>query len=61
MSTTKLTERENFTKNTLCVGPVGPIDKENRVKMYKKMYKKLYKKLYKKYRLRYITGTSLKR
>jgi hypothetical protein len=36
MSTTKLTGRENVTKNTFCVGPVGPSDKENQVKMYKK-------------------------
>ncbi len=34
--TTKLTGRENLTKNTFCVGPVGPTDKENQVKMYKK-------------------------
>jgi hypothetical protein len=47
MSTTKLTGRENLTKNTFCVGPVGPNDKENQVKIYKK------------YCLRYIT--SLKR
>ncbi len=33
MSTTKLTGRENLTKNTFCVGPVGPTDKENQVKM----------------------------
>ncbi len=32
----KLTGRENWTKNTFCVGPVGPNDKENEVKMYKK-------------------------
>jgi hypothetical protein len=36
MSTTKFTRRENWTKNTFCVGPVGPTDKENEVKMYKK-------------------------
>jgi hypothetical protein len=47
MSTTKLTGRENLTTNTFCVGPVGPTDKENQVKMHKK------------YRSRYIT--SLKR
>jgi hypothetical protein len=35
MSTTKLTGRENLTKNTFCVGPVGPSGKENQVKMYK--------------------------
>jgi hypothetical protein len=33
--TTKLTGRENLTKNTFRVGPVGPTDKENQVKMYK--------------------------
>jgi hypothetical protein len=37
MSTIKLTGRENLTKNTtFCVGPVGPTDKENQVKIYKK-------------------------
>jgi hypothetical protein len=36
MSTTKLTGGENLTKNTFCVDPVGPADKENEVKMYKK-------------------------
>jgi hypothetical protein len=45
--TTKLLGRENLTKNTFCVGPVRPTDKENQVKMYKK------------YCFRYIT--SLKR
>jgi hypothetical protein len=45
--TTKLTGRKNLTKNTFCVGPVGPTDKENRAKIYKK------------YCFRYIT--SLKR
>ncbi len=34
--TTKLTGRENLTKNTFCVGPVGPNDEENQVKIYKK-------------------------
>jgi hypothetical protein len=34
--TTKLTGRENLTKNTFSVGPVGPSDKENQVKMFKK-------------------------
>jgi hypothetical protein len=34
--TPKLTGRENLTKNTCCVAHVGPIDKENQVKMYKK-------------------------
>jgi hypothetical protein len=31
MSTTKLTGRENLTKDyrTSCMGPVGPTDKEN--------------------------------
>jgi hypothetical protein len=38
MSTTKLTGRENLTKNTFCVGSVGLTDKENRVKMYKKNF-----------------------
>jgi hypothetical protein len=33
---TKLTGRENLSKQTFCVGPVGPNDKENQVKMYKK-------------------------
>jgi hypothetical protein len=46
-STTKLTGRENLTKNTFCVGPVGPNEKENQVKMYKK------------YCLRYITSGSM--
>jgi hypothetical protein len=35
MSTTKLTERENLTKYAFWLGPVGPTDKENPVKMYK--------------------------
>jgi hypothetical protein len=35
MSTTKLTGRENLTKNTFCVGPVGPTDKENQVRCIK--------------------------
>jgi hypothetical protein len=30
--TTKLTGRDNLTKNTFCVGLVGPTDKENTVK-----------------------------
>jgi hypothetical protein len=34
MSTTKLTGRENLTMHAFCVGPVGPTDKENQVKMY---------------------------
>jgi hypothetical protein len=34
--TKKLTGRENLTKNTFCVGPVGPTDKENQVKMCEK-------------------------
>ncbi len=33
---TKLIGRENSTENTFCVGPVGPTEKENQVKMYKK-------------------------
>ncbi len=36
MRTTKLTGRENLRKNTFFVGPVGPSDEENQVKMYKK-------------------------
>ncbi len=36
MSTKKLTGTENLTQNTFCVGPVGPTDKENHLKMYKK-------------------------
>jgi hypothetical protein len=36
MSTKNLTGRENLTKNIFSVGPVGPTDKENQVKMYKK-------------------------
>jgi hypothetical protein len=36
MSTKKLTGRENLTKNTFCVGPVGPTDEENQVKIYEK-------------------------
>jgi hypothetical protein len=35
MSTTKLTGRENLTKYAFWLGPVGPTDKENQVKMYK--------------------------
>jgi hypothetical protein len=38
MNTTKLTGRENLTKNTFCVCPVGPTGKENEVKMYKKYF-----------------------
>jgi hypothetical protein len=38
MSTSKLTGRENLTKYTFWLGPVGPTDKENEVKMYKKYY-----------------------
>jgi hypothetical protein len=45
--TTKLTETENLTKNTFCVGPIGPTDNENQVKMYKK------------YCFRYITSLKL--
>jgi hypothetical protein len=36
MSKTKLTGRENLTKYAFCLGPVGPTDKENQVKLYKK-------------------------
>jgi hypothetical protein len=36
MSTTKLTGRENLTKYAFWLGPSGPTDKENQVKMYKK-------------------------
>jgi hypothetical protein len=32
----KLTGRENLTKYAFCLGPVGPSEKENQVKMYKK-------------------------
>jgi hypothetical protein len=35
MSTTKLTGMENLTKYAFWLGPVGPTDKENQVKMYK--------------------------
>ncbi len=34
--TAKLTGRENLTKNTFCVGPFEPTDKENQEKMYKR-------------------------
>jgi hypothetical protein len=45
MSTIKLTGRENLlTKKAFWLGPVGPIDKENQVKMLKK------------YGFRYITS-----
>jgi hypothetical protein len=44
MGTTKLTGRENLTKITFCMGPVGPTEKENQVEMYKK------------YRFTYITS-----
>jgi hypothetical protein len=40
MSITKLTGRENLTKNTLCGGPVGPTDNEYQVKMYYGQQKK---------------------
>ncbi len=36
MSTTKRIERENLTKYAFWLGPVGPTDKEDQVKMYKK-------------------------
>ncbi len=36
MSTTKLIGRENLTKYAFWLGSVGPTDKENQVKMYKK-------------------------
>jgi hypothetical protein len=36
MSTTKLTGRENLTKYAFWLGPLGPTDKENQVKMYEK-------------------------
>jgi hypothetical protein len=36
MSRTKLTGRENLTKYAFWLGPGGPTDKENQVKMYKK-------------------------
>jgi hypothetical protein len=35
MSKTKLPGRENLPKYAYCLGPVGPIDKENQAKMYK--------------------------
>jgi hypothetical protein len=34
MSPTKLTGRENLTNYAFWWGPVGPIDKENQVKMF---------------------------
>jgi hypothetical protein len=36
VSTTNLTGRENLTKYAFWLGPVGPVDKENQVEMYKK-------------------------
>jgi hypothetical protein len=36
MRTTKLTGRENLTKNAFWLGPGRPIDKDNQFKMYKK-------------------------
>jgi hypothetical protein len=36
MSKKKLTGRENLTKYAFWLGPGGPTDKENQVKMYKK-------------------------
>jgi hypothetical protein len=38
MSIIKLKGRENLTKYTFWLGPGGPTDKENQVKMYKKYY-----------------------
>jgi hypothetical protein len=38
MSTTKLIGRENLTKYAFWLGPGGPTDKENQVKMYKKYF-----------------------
>jgi hypothetical protein len=38
MSTIKLTGRENSKKYAIWLGPVGPIDKENQVKMYKILF-----------------------
>ncbi len=35
MITTKLSGQENLTKYALWLGPFGPSDKENQVKMYK--------------------------
>ncbi len=35
---TELTGRENLTKNTFCVGPVGPTDKENQLKVFKSTF-----------------------
>ncbi len=36
VSTTKFTERENLTKYAFWLGPVGPTDKENQVKIKKR-------------------------
>jgi hypothetical protein len=36
MSTTTLTGRKNLTKFSFWLGPVGPTEKENQTKMYKK-------------------------
>jgi hypothetical protein len=36
MSTAKLTGSKNLTKYAFWLGPGGPIDKKNQVKMYKK-------------------------
>jgi hypothetical protein len=36
VSTTKFTGRENLTKYAFWLGPVGPTDKENQVKIKKK-------------------------
>jgi hypothetical protein len=36
MSTKKVTRRENLAKYAFWLGPVGPIGKENQLKMYKK-------------------------
>jgi hypothetical protein len=36
MAQKKLKGRDNLTKNSFCVGPVGPTDKKNQVKVYKK-------------------------
>ncbi len=38
MYTSKLTGMENLTKYSFWLGPVGPTDKENPVKIFKKKY-----------------------
>ncbi len=43
---------ENFTTHTLRVGPVGPTNKENQVKMYKKYHLRYLYNLFETVRLR---------